>query len=214
MSVFAEDLGPEENPCGINSLPVDSPVIMIELSKERNTEVINEHLSDGIAAREILTLNDTLDRSAKETPIDTNSLSIDDLALLLVELNEKQASGELTEPLPSQALSSQICAPNESTEGNTPEELRVESEAPTAGHIGMGTCNDRVFRDGRQVVVNLSSRDLTQAEMSLLSKGLSFCPIPKEIDMFALRKDMFDYVRRLRLKEYYCGDDGVLRRKM
>ena len=27
--------------------------------------------------------------------------------------------------------------------------------------------------------------------------------------MFALRKDMFDYVRRLRLKEYYCGDDGV-----
>ena len=94
-------------------------------------------------------------------------------------------------------------------ERNTTEELRVESEAPTAGHIGLGTCNHRVFRDGPQVVVNLSSRELTQAKMSLLSRGLSFCSTPKEIDMFALRKDMFDYVRRLRLKEYYCGDAGV-----
>ena len=51
------------------------------------------------------------------------------------------------------------------------------------------------------MVVNLSSRELTQAEISLLSKGLSFCPTPRGIDIFALRKDMFDYVRRLRLKE-------------
>ena len=76
-------------------------------------------------------------------------------------------------------------------------------------HIGMGTCNARVFHDGLQVVVNLSSRDLTPAENSPLSKGLSFCPTPKEIDVFALKKDMLDYVRRLRLKEYFCGDDDV-----
>ena len=80
---------------------------------------------------------------------------------------------------------------------------------PTDGHLGMGTCNERVFHNGLQVVVNLSSRVLTPAEMSLLSKGLSFCPTPKEVDMFALKKDMFDFVRRLRLKEYYCGDESV-----
>ena len=82
-------------------------------------------------------------------------------------------------------------------------------ESPPLEHIGMGICTDRVFRDGLQVVVNLSSRDLTPAENSLLSKGLSFCPTPKEIDIFALKKDMSDYVRRLRLKEYFCGDEAV-----
>ena len=73
----------------------------------------------------------------------------------------------------------------------------------------MGTCNERVFHDGLQVVVNLSSRVLTPAEMSLLSKGLSFCPTPKEVDIFALKKDMFDFVRRLRLKEHYYGDESI-----
>ena len=50
---------------------------------------------------------------------------------------------------------------------------------------------------------------LTPAEMSLLSKGLSFCPTPKEVDIFALREDMFDFVRPLRLEEYYCGDGSI-----
>ena len=92
-----------------------------------------------------------------------------------------------------------MCTPHESTAGNTCEKLRVECDAPMEGHLGMGTCNERVFRDGLQVVVNLTSRVLTPAEMSLLSKGLSFCPTPKEVDIFASRKDMFDFVRHLRL---------------
>ena len=82
-------------------------------------------------------------------------------------------------------------------------------ESPPLEHIGMGICTDRVFRDGLQVVVNLSSRDFTPAKNSFLSKGLSFCPTPKEIDVFALKKYMLDYVRRLRLKEYFCGDEVV-----
>ena len=82
-------------------------------------------------------------------------------------------------------------------------------ESPTIARTGMGTCNDRVFHDGLQVVVNLSRRDLTPAENSLLSKGLSFCPTPKEIDIFALKTDMLDFVKRLRLKECFCGDGDV-----
>ena len=80
VSVLVEDLGPEENPCGIIPLPVDLPVKMIQLSKESNTEVINEYLSDGIVSGEILALNVILDRSTNETPRDTNSCSIDDQA--------------------------------------------------------------------------------------------------------------------------------------
>lgn len=66
----------------------------------------------------------------------------------------------------------------------------MEIEAQKVEHIGIGTCNDRVFCDGLQVVVNLSSRELTPAENSLLSKGLSFCPTPEEIDIYSLREDV------------------------
>ena len=67
-------------------------------------------------------------------------------------------------------------------------------------HYGMGeySNNGRVFSDEFQIVVTLSSRELTPAETSLLSKGLSFCPTSKEIDTFSLRKDVSDFVRRLR----------------
>ena len=67
-------------------------------------------------------------------------------------------------------------------------------------HYGMGeySNNGRVFSDGFQIVVTLSSRELTPAETSLLSKSLSFCPASKEIATFSLRKDLSDFVRRLR----------------
>ena len=67
-------------------------------------------------------------------------------------------------------------------------------------HYGMGeySNNGRVFSDGFQIVVNLSSSELTPAETSLLCKGLSFCLASKEIDTFSLRKDVSDFVRRLR----------------
>ena len=58
--------------------------------------------------------------------------------------------------------------------------------------IGMGSYSDRVCCDGLQVVVNLSNRELTSAENSLLCKGLSFCPTPKDVDVFTLRKDASD----------------------
>ena len=75
---------------------------MLELSKEGNTDVINEHLSNDLVSGEISPLIDTLDRRTKETPIVPDSLSVDDLALLLVELTEGQTSGDLTVPLPSE----------------------------------------------------------------------------------------------------------------
>ena len=151
----------------------------------------------------------TLHGGTQESPSYTNSSSVDDLALLLVELTEEQDRGEVAVPLLTPERTGRMFTSNESTEGNITVEQRVEIEAPMVEHIGMGTCNDRVFLDGLQVVVNLSNRDLTPAENSLLSKGLSFCPTPREIDTFALRKDMLEYVRRLRLKEYFCGDRDV-----
>ena len=56
---------------------------------------------------------------------------------------------------------------------------------------------------GYQTVVNLSWRVLTQTEVSLLSKGLNFCSTPEKIDIYSLRKDIKEYVGRVRLREYF-----------
>ena len=74
--------------------------------------------------------------------------------------------------------------------------------------IGMGSYSDRVYCDGLQVVVNLSNRELTSAENSLLSEGLSFCRTPQDIDIFTLRKDLSDFVRCLPFKELVLFNDG------
>ncbi|XP_063960267.1 uncharacterized protein LOC129266549 [Lytechinus pictus] len=55
------------------------------------------------------------------------------------------------------------------------------------------------------LVVNLSSSPLSQAETSLLSKGLKFCPTPPEVEQIALSQDLSTFYRRIRLKEF-CLD--------
>ena len=50
---------------------------------------------------------------------------------------------------------------------------------------------------------------LSESEVSLLSKGLKFCPTPEKVDVYALRKDIKNYIRRIRLKEYFHTDDDV-----
>ena len=48
-------------------------------------------------------------------------------------------------------------------------------------------------------VVNLSSVNLNETEIKLLSKGLSFCPTPHKIDWIELKTDLSDFARRLRV---------------
>jgi hypothetical protein len=53
------------------------------------------------------------------------------------------------------------------------------------------------------VVVNLSSKPLNSAELSLLSKGLNFCPNPPKLNVRELDEDLDQFARRLRIKEYF-----------
>ncbi len=55
-------------------------------------------------------------------------------------------------------------------------------------------------------VVNLSTHILTQAQRSLLEKGLNFCPTPGEPDMLELHKDMDRLHGLLRLKAFFMKD--------
>jgi hypothetical protein len=50
-------------------------------------------------------------------------------------------------------------------------------------------------------------------EISLLSKGLKFCPTPKELDWSAIKGDGKDFNRRIKCKAYFyevggSGGDG------
>ena len=56
---------------------------------------------------------------------------------------------------------------------------------------------------GMNTVVNLSSVQLSTAKISLFSKGLTFCPLPPRPDTFQLKKDLTQFSRTLRLKEYF-----------
>ena len=60
---------------------------------------------------------------------------------------------------------------------------------------------DRLVNDN--VVVNLSSVELTQPEKALLSRGIGFCPRPKSYDRGKLIEDNLAFNRRLRLKSNF-----------
>ena len=56
-------------------------------------------------------------------------------------------------------------------------------------------------------VVNLSEYDLQDSELSVLSRGLNFCPTPGEPDMGHLRRDMDTFHRTLRIKTFFNPQD-------
>ena len=51
--------------------------------------------------------------------------------------------------------------------------------------------------------MNLSNRVLSQAEISLLSKGLKFCPTPLELDRSAIKRDLKEFGRKIKCKAYF-----------
>ena len=59
-----------------------------------------------------------------------------------------------------------------------------------------------------RTVVNLSNITLSEAETSLLAKGLSFCPTPPKLDSFQLKTDLGVFCRRLRLKEFFYDEEA------
>ena len=56
-------------------------------------------------------------------------------------------------------------------------------------------------------VVNLSNHELNPHEYEVLSKNLQFCPTPNKPDPIALSLDVFEFGRRLRLKEYFYKEE-------
>lgn len=102
-----------------------------------------------------------------------------------------------------------VATPNVSINGNIMEETRVVGEQAINQSIGLASNYHQEYYQGSETVVNLSSRVLTEAELSVLSRGLKFCPTPEGIDAYQLRKDITEYARRVRLREYFYNDETV-----
>ena len=58
-------------------------------------------------------------------------------------------------------------------------------------------------------MVNLSGSALSEAEINLLSKGLSFCPTPRHIEKEQILDDLEKFFRRLHLKEFFLEEEEV-----
>ena len=57
-------------------------------------------------------------------------------------------------------------------------------------------------------VINLSSCSLSTDEISVLSRGLTFCPTPRHINWPEVSADIYDFSRRMRLAEYFFDENN------
>ena len=55
------------------------------------------------------------------------------------------------------------------------------------------------------IICNISSTKLNESEISLLKKGLNFCPSTKETNKEQLLDDLYFFGSKLKLEEYFYG---------
>ena len=151
------------------------------------------------------------DLNSEENLTGVNPLLVD-CPLLLVDLREINSDLDRViqeardgDSMRHEVTNNDIRTFAEASAASSTEIREVNNRTPVRGN-GLNT--DEGLDTGNRIVVNLSKRQLTEAEISLLSKGLKFCPTPERIDVYNFRKDIRDYIRRIRLREYfYCEDE-------
>ena len=95
--------------------------------------------------------------------------------------------------------------------GELPEDIINDSE------VAQGIDDNRAkLKDNRpegefvsKNVINLSQRQLTKSEISLLSKGLKFVPTPNRIDKAKLKQELEVFGRKLRLMWHFRNDERI-----
>ena len=90
---------------------------------------------------------------------------------------------------------------NSNIQSHTRKKLRRFTKRNTALHSNINTPHN--------TVVNLSSTELSQGELSLLSKGLNFCPKQPQYDQGHFFSDVRAFNRRLRLKSHFSKPEPL-----
>ena len=98
--------------------------------------------------------------------------------------------------------SEHVCEPN------------MNNITPSNPSICNDQCNSATLVDGRYEgkfvspnVINLSKRNLSKDEISLLSKGLKFVPTPRHINKAKIKEELEIFGRKLRLMWHFRNDE-------
>jgi hypothetical protein len=84
-----------------------------------------------------------------------------------------------------------------------------DSSMPTTGFMKKDL-NEVHLRDDRFfAVVNLTDSDFTDAEYSLLSKGLNYCPTPAALNLVEIERDLARWEVSMRRKEWFSDPLNV-----
>ena len=99
---------------------------------------------------------------------------------------------------------------NNMNEGGVVQENQSgETNACFSSEIVNDECNNEQSKFVSDNVINISSRVLTQAEVSLLSRGLKFCPTPIELDISSVKRDIKEFGRKLKCKAFFHSKIGM-----
>jgi hypothetical protein len=91
----------------------------------------------------------------------------------------------------------------EETEADKKAEKEVITETEEGSEIRK--CKKK-WKAG-DLVLNLSSKELTPSQKEVCCFGIKFCPYPVKINMFNCFKDIAAFCRRMRLKEYFLNSE-------
>ena len=87
------------------------------------------------------------------------------------------------------------------------EEVNLSNPVPDRSNAASSEGNRYKVNFLSPNVINLSKRNLTKNEISLLSKGLQFVPTPKHFNKALLREELENFGRKLRLKWFFRNDE-------
>ena len=124
--------------------------------------------------------------------------------------NKHRRDEHVTEAQHSQHMTDSCKQMNGQRSQNTPlgsKHETVQNEETMSGlkkKMVKTTNNPKnIKKEKRDIVTNLSSRKLSDAEISLLTKGFTFIPTRNQIDMVKVQSDLSEWERRMRLREYF-----------
>lgn len=153
--------------------------------------------------KDIVSLESSLNKSTSQADFNEAKRIITTFNTTLTnDLNNTQKRKFLRDDVPvAQRTGPNILLSKPRPSAKTRRSRRFKRKKPTS--------QDESFNDTATCpVLNASTIPLTDVEMSLLSKGLNFCPTPHEVDDKKVREDTRAFFRRLRLKEHFSRKDS------
>ena len=85
----------------------------------------------------------------------------------------------------------------------------IDTKKPTKATPSHSTLLRKNPNASKSMIMNLSKRPLTDIEKTVLELGLSFSPSQKNYDKQQFCTDFYQFIRRLKLTEYFHDKDNT-----